>query len=61
VELFEQIRREYEFGMGTINGLARKLGLHRRMGRQAPADAQSPDRKRASRESPVLRPLIFFD
>lgn len=26
VELFEQIRREYEFGVGTIKGVAAKLG-----------------------------------
>jgi hypothetical protein len=25
VELFEQIRREYEFGAGTIKGVARKF------------------------------------
>jgi hypothetical protein len=31
VELFESIRREYEFGEGTIRGVARKLGVHRRM------------------------------
>jgi hypothetical protein len=31
VELFEQIRREYEFGVGSIKGVARKLGVHRRM------------------------------
>jgi hypothetical protein len=31
VELFEQIRREYEFGVGTIKGVATKLGVHRRM------------------------------
>jgi hypothetical protein len=35
VELFEQIRREYEYGEGTINGVARKLGIHRRMVREA--------------------------
>src|SRR5204863_9856156 len=28
VELFEQIRREYEFGVGTIKGVARKFGVH---------------------------------
>jgi hypothetical protein len=28
VELFEQIRRE--FGIGTINGVAAQLGVHRR-------------------------------
>jgi ActR/RegA family two-component response regulator len=35
VELFEQIRREYEFGIGTITGVAKKLGIHRRMVREA--------------------------
>ncbi len=31
VELFEQIRREYEFGVGTIADVAKKFGVHRRM------------------------------
>ena len=35
VELFEKIRREYEFGIGTIAGVARKFGVHRRTVRQA--------------------------
>ena len=35
VELFEEIRREYEFGEGTIKGVARKLGVQRRMVREA--------------------------
>jgi ActR/RegA family two-component response regulator len=35
VELFEQIRREYEFGTGTIAGTAKKLNVHRRMVREA--------------------------
>ena len=39
VELFEEIRREYEFGVGTIKGVAQKLGVHRRMVRQAMANA----------------------
>jgi hypothetical protein len=30
VELYEQIRREYEHGAGTIRGVAQKLGVHRR-------------------------------
>ena len=31
VELFEEIRREYEFGVGTIQGVARNFGVHRRL------------------------------
>jgi hypothetical protein len=31
-ELFEQVRREFEFGVGTISGVAKKLNIHRRMG-----------------------------
>ena len=60
VELFEQIRREYEFGVGSIKGVARKLGVHRRMVRQALADAQPPERKPGKRARPVMRPLITF-
>jgi hypothetical protein len=30
VELFEQLRREYEHGVGTIKGVARKFGVNRR-------------------------------
>jgi transposase len=58
VELFEQIRREYEFGVGTVLGVARKLGVHRRMVRQALANAQPPERKQVDRERPVIEPLI---
>ncbi len=52
VELFEQIRREYEHGSGTIVGTARKFGVHRRTVRQAidcalPPERKKPDRKRA--------------
>ena len=45
VELFEQIRREYEFGVGTIAGVSRKLGVHRRMVREALSSAVPAESK----------------
>ncbi len=53
VELFEQIRREYEFGVGTIRAVAHKLGVHRRLVRQALTGAEPPERKRVKRERPA--------
>ena len=46
MEAFEQIRREYEHGEGTIIGVAKKLGIHRRMVREALADAVPKERKK---------------
>jgi len=60
VELFEQIRREYEFGVGTIKGVAAKLGVHRRMVRQALGSAEPPERKPIRRERQVMAALIPF-
>jgi len=60
VELFEEIRREYEFGIGTVRGVARKLGVHRRQVRQALADARPPARKQPERRRPVLAGLMPF-
>jgi hypothetical protein len=46
VALYEQIRREYEFGTGLIIGLARKLGVHRWMVREAVRNTVPAQRKK---------------
>lgn len=60
MELFEEIRREYEFGEGTIKGVARKLKVHRRMVRQAVGNAMPPARKKTNRPHLKLKPAIPF-
>ncbi len=60
MELFEQIRREYEHGVGTIKGVARKFGVHRRMVRDAIANADPPVRKGAPRGRPKLGAAVAF-
>jgi transposase len=60
VELFEQIRREYEHGVGTIKGVARKLGVHRRMVREALASAVPRERKKAVRKRPKIEQARSF-
>src|SRR5437879_6327848 len=60
VELFEEIRREYRFGVGTIQGVAKKLKTHRRMVRQALASAIPPGRKAPARSRPKLSPVREF-
>jgi hypothetical protein len=60
VELFEQIRREYEHGGGTIRGIAKKLGIHRRMVREVVLRAVPVERKTPVRERPKLEPAMAF-
>jgi len=60
VELFEEIRREYKYGVGTIKGVARKLGVHRRQVRQALKEALPPERKDPVRSRPKIGPVQAF-
>lgn len=60
VELFEQIRREYEFGVGTIAGVAKKLGVHRRMVREAIGNALPKPRKKTERPRWKMQAAVEF-
>jgi transposase len=60
VELFEEIRREYEFGVGTIQGVARKLGVHRRLVREALSGAVPVEKVPPSRPRPRIEPVAAF-
>ena len=60
VELFEEIRREYEFGIGTIAGVARKVKVHRRMVREAIGSALPKARKKTERPHLKLQAVIPF-
>src|SRR5215218_4758281 len=60
VELFEQSRREYEFGSGTIQGVARKFGVHRRLVREAVQSAVPRQKTAPVRPRPRLEPVAAF-
>ena len=60
VELSEEIRREYEFGIGTIAGVAKKLKVHRRMVREAIGSALPVPRKKTERPRWKLVGAVAF-
>lgn len=60
MELFEQLRQEHEFGVGTLAGVAAKFGIHRRMVRQAIAGALPPIHRYPARVQPKLGPVTAF-
>ena len=60
MELFERIRREHDFGIGTVAGIARKLNIHRRMVREAIGSASPKPRKQVVRRRTKLAGAIAF-
>lgn len=60
MELFEQLRREHEFGIGTIAGVAAKFGVHRRLVRQAIGGALPPKHRYPERAKPKLGLVAAF-
>jgi hypothetical protein len=60
VDLFEQLRREHEFGIGTIAGVAAKFGVHRRVVRRGIAGALPPVQHYPERTKPKLGAVAAF-
>ena len=60
VDLFEQLRREHEYGIGTIAGVAAKFGVHRRVVRRAIAGALPPVQHYPERTKPKLGAVADF-
>jgi len=60
VDLFEQLRREHEFGIGTISGVAAKFGVHRRVVRQAIGSALPAKHHYPARTKPKLGAVADF-
>src|SRR5262245_56491190 len=59
MEIVEQIRLEYEQGVGTIKGVARKFGVDRRLVRKAITSAIF-EKKKPMRDKPKLGPAVEF-
>ena len=60
VELFEELRREYEFGVGSVAGVARKFGVHRRLVREALGHAVPQQKPAKERPRPKVEPVAAF-
>src|SRR4029078_2106502 len=60
VDLCEQLRREHEFGVGTVAGVAAKFGVHRRMVRQAIGGPLPPPHHSPQRARPKLDTVTAF-
>ena len=60
MELFEQIRREHEFAAGTISGVSRKWGVHRRLVREALSSAVPAVSKPQERRLRKLEAAVPF-
>ena len=60
MELFEQIRRAYDSGVGTIQGVAREFGVHRRLVREALGSAVPAERIPSARPRPRVEPVTAF-
>ncbi len=59
VELFEQLRRGHEFGIGAVARVAAKFGVHRRIVRQALAGAAPPVHQHPARKQRHTARRIF--
>jgi hypothetical protein len=60
MQLYKRLRREYEHGVGTIRGVARKYKVHRRTVRAALKNAVPPKRKVTPRKRPKTALAIPF-
>ncbi len=60
MELFEQIRRAYDSGVGTIQGVAREFGVHRRLVREALGSAVPMERIPSARPRLRVEPVSAF-
>ena len=60
MDLFEELRREYEFGLASISGVARKFGVHRRMVREAIESSVPMRLPPKARPRPTIGPVAEF-